>query len=90
MALLSKTNGCLIILSRLLYKILFHDSSQQENPSALLNNRYKVETAVHYSNTGDVYLGTDTIGNRKVIIKEARPISNPLHQVIVLTCARKK
>lgn len=51
----------------------FHDSSQQENPSALLNNRYKVETAVHYSNTGDVYLGTDTIGNRKVIIKEARP-----------------
>lgn len=51
----------------------FLEVTQKEDSSNLLNNKYQVKSVIHYSNTGGVYLATDIISNRKVIIKEARP-----------------
>ncbi len=42
----------------------------------LKNNRYKIEKALHFSNSGGVYLAEDSILNGKVVIKEARPYTN--------------
>lgn len=49
----------------------FPENDQNEN--SLLNNRYRVVSAIHMSNSGGVYLADDTIMNKKVILKEARP-----------------
>ncbi|MER6038652.1 class III lanthionine synthetase LanKC [Streptomyces sp. NPDC001835] len=34
---------------------------------------YRIEKALHFSNGGGVYVGTDTRDGRKVVLKEARP-----------------
>jgi len=40
--------------------------------AGLNNGRYNVEKAIHFSNTGGVYIANDNIVNRKLLIKEAR------------------
>jgi hypothetical protein len=42
----------------------------------LLNNRYLIEEAFRFSNTGGIYHGSDTITGKPVVIKEARPLTN--------------
>jgi len=42
----------------------------------LLNDRYRVEGALHFSNAGGVYFGTDTATGRSIVVKEARPFTN--------------
>jgi len=42
----------------------------------LLNDRYLVEGALHFSNSGGVYWGTDTATGQSIVIKEARPFTN--------------
>ena len=34
---------------------------------------YRIEKALHFSNGGGVYAGTDTRDGRRVVLKEARP-----------------
>ncbi len=43
---------------------------------ALLNDRFLVEGAISFSNAGGVYSAVDTVTERSVIIKEARPCTN--------------
>jgi len=40
--------------------------------SPLLNGRYKVKSAIHFSNSGGIYKALDVTTNRTVLIKEAR------------------
>lgn len=42
----------------------------------LLNNRFAIEKAIQFSNSGGVYVGKDTHTGKKIIIKEARPLVN--------------
>jgi hypothetical protein len=42
----------------------------------LLHDRFQVEGALGYSNSGGVYFGTDVLSDREVVIKEARPFTN--------------
>lgn len=37
-----------------------------------LNGRYTVERALHFSNTGGVYVASDAVSGRRVVLKEAR------------------
>jgi hypothetical protein len=41
--------------------------------NGLLHDRYKVEKAIAFSNTGGVYYAEDQVSKLKVVIKEARP-----------------
>lgn len=50
--------------------------SNKEVPDPLLKNRYLVERALSFSNAGGVYSGVDTVTDRRVVIKEARPFTN--------------
>lgn len=51
-------------------------SGQAVAKPTLLADRFKVNRALKFSNSGGVYEATDTITGRKVIIKEARPHTN--------------
>jgi hypothetical protein len=42
----------------------------------LLKNRYRIEGAFAFSNSGGVYRGTDLATGMKVAVKEARPLTN--------------
>lgn len=42
----------------------------------LLHNHYRVEAALSFSNTGGVYQAVDTRTERRVVIKEARPLTH--------------
>jgi class III lanthionine synthetase len=44
--------------------------------SALNGGRYLVEASLRHSNSGGVYIATDTKTSLKVVIKEARPLTN--------------
>jgi serine/threonine protein kinase len=41
---------------------------------SLKGGRYEVNSVLHYSNAGGVYLGTDRETNARVVIKEGRPL----------------
>jgi serine/threonine protein kinase len=47
-----------------------------QEPEHLLHGRYRIEAALTFSNTGGVYLAVDTRTERKVIVKEARPLTH--------------
>ncbi|MFI2041413.1 hypothetical protein ACIOK4_45045 [Streptomyces bottropensis] len=49
---------------------------QSESGGVLLAERYLVEAALGFSNSGGVYQATDTRTNEAVFIKEARPLTN--------------
>lgn len=51
----------------------FSRSGPQWDGRVLLKERYLVESAITFSNSGGVYKGVDQQTGRKVIIKEARP-----------------
>jgi serine/threonine protein kinase len=51
-------------------------SSDQDVSGTLRNGRYIMESALAFSNSGGVYLGTDRETQTKVVIKEARPYTN--------------
>jgi protein kinase-like protein len=42
----------------------------------VLNDRYRVEGALSFSNAGGVYAAHDTATGRSVVVKEARPLTN--------------
>ncbi|MCO4098225.1 MAG: hypothetical protein HEQ38_02290 [Gemmatimonas sp.] len=42
----------------------------------LRDGRYQISSAISFSNSGGVYLGTDTTTGRQIIIKEARPFTS--------------
>jgi serine/threonine protein kinase len=42
----------------------------------LKGGRYKIETVLAFSNSGGVYLATDAEEGQRVVIKEARPLTN--------------
>ncbi len=42
----------------------------------LRDGRYTIESAITFSNTGGVYICTDNQSGEKVIVKEARPLTN--------------
>ncbi|MEO0255524.1 MAG: class III lanthionine synthetase LanKC [candidate division WOR-3 bacterium] len=46
---------------------------KEPNELALKNGQYLIEKALHFSNTGGVYLAKDRNSNKYVVIKEARP-----------------
>lgn len=48
-------------------------AASDEAADHLLDGRFRVETALHFSNRGGVYRAHDTRTGRAVIIKEARP-----------------
>lgn len=59
--------------------------AEEEAPPApgeftLKNGRYRIESAIAFSNTGGVYLALDTRTDEKVLIKEARPFTNTSNQ----------
>ncbi len=47
-----------------------------DGPAALKDGRYRIESALAFSNSGGVYLGVDTASGERVVIKEARPFTN--------------
>lgn len=47
-----------------------------EGEGTLLNERYVVEGVFGFSNAGGVYFGKDTLTDKEVVIKEARPFTN--------------
>jgi serine/threonine protein kinase len=47
--------------------------TESKPASRMLNNRYQVSSALAFSNTGGVYLATDSTTGQEVVIKEARP-----------------
>ncbi|WP_336824282.1 class III lanthionine synthetase LanKC [Sporosarcina sp. USHLN248] len=47
---------------------------EKEKPF-LLNNRYKIKSAIRFTNAGGTYLADDMKTNKEVIIKEARPFT---------------
>lgn len=51
----------------------FGDEDDDSDEMTLDQGRYLVESSLGFSNTGGVYLATDTATGRKVVIKEARP-----------------
>ena len=42
----------------------------------LKDGRYKIESVIQFSNAGGVYIAKDTHSDKKVLIKEARPLAN--------------
>lgn len=48
----------------------------QAPADVLLDGRYRVESALRFTNAGGAYVGTDTATGARVHIKEARPLSN--------------
>jgi tRNA A-37 threonylcarbamoyl transferase component Bud32 len=51
-------------------------ASVEQRRAPVLNDRYRVDSVIVFSNAGGVYRGTDTTTGREVIIKEARPYSH--------------
>lgn len=51
----------------------FDNNHNDTTSTFLLKNKYHIEKTIHLSNFGGVYLAIDTLNNKKVIIKEARP-----------------
>ncbi|HEY8468150.1 MAG TPA: class III lanthionine synthetase LanKC [Longimicrobiales bacterium] len=51
-------------------------SSDESAEGTLKNGRYRVESAISFSNSGGVYVAEDTHTGERVIIKEARPDTN--------------
>ena len=47
-----------------------------EGTDTVLQDRYSIEKALSFSNSGGVYLGVDTETGDQVVIKEARPLTN--------------
>ncbi len=55
---------------------IFPDDDEEVSDEILLNGgKYLVEEALHFSNSGGVYLARDISDGRKVVIKEARPFT---------------
>lgn len=48
------------------------DRENTDNIAGLNNGRYIVEKALHFSNTGGIYIAYDNVSNQKVLLKEAR------------------
>ncbi|MFB6817575.1 hypothetical protein ACFCV8_23810 [Streptomyces sp. NPDC056347] len=53
-------------------------SSSPDGASVILGDRYEVESAYGFSNSGGLYYGTDIETGAPVFIKEARPLTNCL------------
>ncbi|MEV6329054.1 class III lanthionine synthetase LanKC [Streptomyces sp. NPDC051909] len=54
------------------------DHEDDESADGLLGGRFRVTGAIQFSNSGGVYTAEDTAdGDRKVVLKEARPYTNP-------------
>lgn len=51
----------------------FPQEDSDEGEMTLGDGRYTVKSALGFSNTGGVYLATDTVSGKDVVIKEARP-----------------
>jgi serine/threonine protein kinase len=43
---------------------------------AVLRDRYRVDNAITFSNSGGIYAGTDIVDGRQILLKEARPLTN--------------
>jgi serine/threonine protein kinase len=54
----------------------FPDTETARKKNDLLAGRYKVKTALKFSNSGGVYTAYDTRTKKRVVIKEARPYTN--------------
>lgn len=52
------------------------DPAAKSESTGLLNNRYQVKAVLTFSNGGGVYEALDTFTGAKVVLKEARPLSN--------------
>lgn len=50
--------------------------SSKQVGDLLLNNRYKVESVIQFSSTGGVYKAYDTMEDKIVVVKEARPYTS--------------
>lgn len=53
----------------------FPSEELEEDEMTLGQGRYAVRSALAFSNTGGVYLATDTVSGHDVVIKEARPFT---------------
>lgn len=56
----------------------------------LFSNRYKLFSMIHSSNTGGIYKAIDTLSNKNVIIKEARPYTCSLNKEDSISRLRKE
>lgn len=52
--------------------IIFNKVVDDYNIESLFHDRYQMESIIHKSGAGNVYIAIDTINEEKVIIKEAR------------------
>lgn len=52
------------------------DLTAEAAAPGLKNGRYTIDKAIVFSNSGGVYIGTDNESGAKVLIKEARPLTN--------------
>ncbi len=55
----------------------FVDAFVERRAEPILRGRYRVDAALHNSNSGGLYAGTDLLTGEPVIIKEARPHTAP-------------
>jgi len=53
----------------------FERSASEQDDSPTLNNRYEIKSPIHYSNAGGIYKAVDTVTEKAVVIKEARPLT---------------
>ncbi|MFC9398028.1 hypothetical protein ACFTWS_33420 [Streptomyces sp. NPDC057027] len=54
-----------------------HDEDEDEAMgTVLLNNRYLIDSAMGFSNSGGIYFGIDSQSQEAVFVKEARPLTN--------------
>lgn len=53
-----------------------HQPAGHNDSATLKDGRYRVESALAFSNSGGVYLASDTTTGEQVVIKEARPFTN--------------
>lgn len=60
------------------FRYLVEEDSTVEQGSGLLGKRYKVLSALQFSNTGGVYLARDTQTGVQIVLKEARPSTQRL------------
>lgn len=61
------------------------DDATPDGDDELLHGRYRIETALRYSNAGGTYRGVDVTTDGAVVIKEARPFtSNWLRDAVLL------
>lgn len=51
----------------------FPDTPEDDDEMTLGDGRFSIDSALGFSNTGGVYLATDTTTGKEVVIKEARP-----------------